>query len=114
MCEVFGVSTSGYYAWLTRPESTRSKQDKAFKVKIKVFHKQSRKTYGSPRIYDDFKEECIQIGRKRVARLMREDGIKGEVPKKYKSTTDSKHKLPVAENVLDRKFNVKKRNTVWA
>lgn len=113
MCRVFCVSTSGYYAWASRPESSRSKQDRALKVQIKAFHKRSGKTYGSPRIYDDFKDENVKVGCKRVARLMREERIKGELRKKYKCTTNSNHKYPVAANLLDRKFEVKEKNTVW-
>ena len=97
MCRVFGVSASGFYAWLKRPASKRAGEDRALVVQIKAFHKQSGKTYGSPRIHEDFKGEGIKVGKNRIAKLMRKEGIKGVKPRKYKSTTDSSHSLPVAE-----------------
>lgn len=108
------VQQSGFYAWLKRPCSQRSKHDEMLKVHIRASHKRSRKTYGSPRIHGDLKSDGIKIAKKRVARLMREDGLRGDPPKKFKRTTDSKHDKPVAPNVLDRKFSsVEAPNRAW-
>ena len=108
------VSTSGYYAWANRPESSRSKQEKHLLVQIKTAHKQSDGTYGSPRIFRDLRAEGVRISRKRIERIMRKHGICGQPLKRYKVTTDSKHNLPVAENLLDQKFEVEMPNTRWS
>jgi transposase InsO family protein len=115
MCRVLKVAPSGYYAWVKRPQSQRARQDECLKVHIRAAHKRSRKTYGSPRILRDLKADGLKIARKRIARLMRDDGLCGVLPKKFKRTTDSKHTKPVADNILDRKFDeVTKPNEVWS
>jgi putative transposase len=73
--------------------------------KIKQVHQESRGTYGSPRVVDDLKEDGFEVGRRRVARLMQENGITGTPPKRFKVTTDSNHDFPVAANVLEREFS---------
>jgi len=83
-------------------------------VPIKQSHTASRGTYGSPRVHDDLKEQGFKVGRKRVARLMHEQGITGETPKPFRRTTDSKHSLEVADNLLDRKFKVEAPDQAWA
>jgi putative transposase len=81
MCRQLSVSRSGYYRWKTREPSQRQKEDIRLKVAIKASHEQSRGTYGSPRIVDDLKEQGFDVSRRRVARLMAEEGITG-TPKK--------------------------------
>ena len=81
---------------------------------IKEVHKESRGTYGSPRMLDDLKERGFEVGRRRVARLMRDNGIVGTPPKPFKRTTDSKHSLDVADNLLNREFAVDATDTAWA
>ena len=81
---------------------------------IRTVHKESRGTYGSPRIVDDLKERGFKVGRRRVARLMKENGITGTPYKPFKRTTDSAHSLNVADNVLNREFTVEAPDTVWA
>jgi putative transposase len=108
------VSNSGYYAWQSRPESFRSKQEKQILVRIKTVHKLSDGTYGSPRIFQEFRAEGVRVSRKRIERIMREHGICGQPLKRYKGTTDSKHDLPVAENLLDQQFEVEAPNTRWS
>ena len=114
MCRVLKVSPSGYYAWCSRPESSRSQEDRRLRVKIRAFHAASRGTYGSPRIYEDLQEDGETCGRERVARLMREEGLAGKKRRRFRSTTDSKHSNPVVGNKLDQKFTVETPNTVWA
>jgi transposase InsO family protein len=114
MCQQLGVSRSGYYAWKGRGSSLREQRDAELAAKIKQSHVDSRGTYGSPRVYKDLKEEGFAVGRKRVARLMSEMGLTGRPPKPFRRTTDSKHGLPVADNILDRNFEVEGPDKVWA
>jgi transposase InsO family protein len=112
MCRVLEVSRAGYYAWRRRPESARSRQDRGLIVEVRAIHERTRKSYGSPRIAEELKGRC---GRHRVARLMREHGIVAKKARKFRpATTDSRHAHPVAENVLDRCFQVAAPNLVWA
>lgn len=114
MRRVLQVTPSGYYAWLTRPQSTRKTQDEKLKLHVRASHKRSRKTYGSPRIHKDLKEGGFNISKKRVAHLMAEEGLSGTPPKRFKRTTDSKHNKPVADNILNRNFSeIKRPNEVW-
>lgn len=76
MCALFGVSASGYYTWRSRPPSQRAIEDKAILERIQLAHVKSRETYGSPRIHQVLKREGATVGRRRVERLMRENGIK--------------------------------------
>lgn len=114
MCRVLQVSKSGFYAWRSRPESERARVDRRLKVKIRAFHEASQRRYGSPRIHGDLKDDGEHVSRKRVARLMREEGIVGRKRKKrFVKTTDSKHHLPVAPNLLNREFTADKPNQRW-
>jgi len=113
LCRVLKVSRSGYYTWRMRPESTRSMENRRLLARIKAVHKKSRRTYGSPRIHEALKAGGETCGRKRVERLMAENGIRAKQKRKFVATTDSKHALPVVENLLDRQFDVIKPNTVW-
>lgn len=114
MAEVLAVSVSGFYDWLKRPKSRRAKEDEALTAKIIMFHCGSRCTYGSPRIHKDLKADGQRIGRKRVARLMREAGIQGKSKRKFKCTTNSKHKRPKADNLVKQNFNMPAPNMLWA
>src|SRR3954471_1034135 len=106
MCRVLDASPSGFYDWLRRPESPRAAEDRALVEKIQAVHNESRQTYGSPRVHASLKAEGYRIGRKRVARLMRENDIRTRTRRKFKVTTDSRHDHPVAPNRLDRQFTV--------
>jgi len=113
MCNVLEVSSSGYYAWRGRPESRRSREDRELKKLIRSSFIQSRETYGSPRILDDFRERGIACGRKRIARLMKEDHL---VPKKalrFRRTTIAHPDHKKAPNVLSRQFTVDAPDTAW-
>lgn len=105
MCKLFLVSHSGYYRWKTRPPSFRSRRNSDLLEKIKAIHSQSRQTYGSPRIHARLQRDGEQLSRKHVAGLMRENGIVIKLRKRFKATTNSKHKHPVAQNILDRVFD---------
>jgi putative transposase len=113
MCRVLKVSRSGYYIWKTRPESLQSKRRKRLLKMIQIVHAESRKTYGSPRVFRDLKALGQACSVNYVAHLMKKDGIAAKTRRKFKCTTDSKHKLPVAPNLLDRNFAVDKPNRVW-
>jgi len=114
ICEVFSVSKSGYYAWRKRDNS--HKEAKEFKLlrAIEDIHKASRKTYGSPRIYDELKGMGHNVGKTKVERVMKKNGIRAKTKRKFRVTTDSKHNLPVAPNLLDRNFQPEKPNETWA
>ena len=114
LCRVLDVARSGFYAWTKRPESHRAREDRRLRVSIRAAWKKSRRTYGSPRLHDDLKAEGEKVSRKRVARLMKEDDVVGRQRRRFVRTTDSKHALPIAPNVLDRKFEVAAPNRVWA
>lgn len=113
MCQTLKISSSAWYAWKNRPESKRKQSDRLLLEKIKRSHKESRGTYGSPRITFDLKEQGEIINRKRVARLMRENGIAGSPEPKWRVTTDSNHDMPVAPNLLSRNFRVEAPDQVW-
>lgn len=113
MCRVLEVSRSGYYDWLRRPESRRSREDRALLVHIRASHKRSRGTYGSPRVHKDLVSQGHVAGRGRIARLMRLDGIRGVTKRRYVVTTDSDHRLSVVPNILERRFEVAAPNEVW-
>jgi putative transposase len=116
MCEVLGVSTSGYYKWKSKQlngETDREKKKNELKQKIsKSFH-ESLGTYGSPRVYDDLIEWGYTVSQKTVARYMKEMGLKAIPTEKYVVTTDSDHDLPIYPNLIKRTFNVDTPNTVW-
>jgi transposase InsO family protein len=114
MCEQMSVSRSGYYAWKHRKPSQRQQEDAVLIEAIKESHEESRGTYGSPRVLDDLKERGFAVGRRRVARLMTEEGLTGTPPKPFKRTTDSKHNHDIADNILDREFSVDAPDTAWA
>ena len=113
LCRALGVSRSGYYAWTRRPPSSRSLVDAKLVPVIRACHARSRATYGSPRIHQDLRALDHRVSRKRVARLMRREGLCARPPRRYRVTTESGHKLPVAPNVVARNFNATGPNRVW-
>jgi len=112
-CRVLEVSRAGYYAWLRRGPSTRSQDDMHLLSEIRSIHKEHKGRYGSPRIHQELVHRGFNVGQNRVARLMAENGIQGRQKRPFKATTDSKHKLRVAPNVLERDFNAKAPNEKW-
>lgn len=113
LCEVLEVSSSGYYGWRDRPESTRVKRNRQLVTKIQVFHKASRETYGSPRIHQDLVASGECVGLNRVAKLMSQHGIQSKMAKKFTITTDSKNTLQPAPDRLKRKFSVDAPDRAW-
>jgi hypothetical protein len=102
MCHVLTVSAAGYYAWRSRTESARAIQTRLLRSAIRVIHQESRETYGRPRIWDALVKQGHRIGEQRVARLMCQYGIRAKTVKKWRATTQSHHRFPVAANILDR------------
>lgn len=114
MCRALQVSPAGYYAWRDRPETARTRANRALLVEIRAIHQQSRRTYGSPSICQALRDRGHRVNEKRVARLMGTQGIRAKTVKKWRATTDSSHRLPVAANTLNRQFAVNEPNRVWA
>ncbi len=113
MCRVLQISRSGYYAWLTRPESNRSRENRQLVEQIRDIHQQSRQSYGSPRVHAELQTMGVVCGKNRIARLMRLNGIAVEKKRKFTKTTDSNHHLPVAPNLLDQQFEASRPDAVW-
>jgi len=113
MCRVLRVSRSGYYDWFERPESQRSLKNKILLKEIRDIHKNSRKTYGSPRVTAELNDRGFVCSRPRTARLMSMNGIKAKTNKKYKVTTNSNHSFPVAPNLLKQDFWTDATNRIW-
>jgi len=114
MCSMMEVSRSAFYDWLKRPESAHSQEDRRLSEKVKKSHQKSRETYGTRRIVKDLVEDDEVISRTRVGRLMKQQDLKSKSKRKFKATTNSKHNHPVAPNLLDRKFQVERPDTVYA
>jgi len=104
LCRTLKISRSGYCAWRTRPESAHAQRDRKLRVHVDASFKASKKRYGSPRVWEDLVEEGINTSKKRIARLMREDGQKARVRKRYRPSVLSDHDQPVAANLLNREF----------
>ena len=114
MCEMFSVSKSGYYAWRSRDNSEKDAKELRLLRAIEDVHRSSRKNYGSPRIFDQLIGMGHKVGKTKVERTMKKHGIRAKTKRKFRHTTDSKHNLPVAPNLLDRNFSPDKPNQVWA
>lgn len=113
MAQALNISRSRYYSWLTSPPTEHEKRDQELGVIIERIHRDNRSVYGSIRIHRDMKDEGIRCSRKRVARLMREKGLRGRKKHRFKVTTDSGHGLPVSPNLLNRMFTVELPNRIW-
>ena len=112
-CSVLGVSVSGFYAWKNRRASPRQYRDMILLAHIRAEFATSHETYGSPRMHAELKTSGLAIGRHRVARLMRENGLKARQKTRFKKTTDSDHGGPVAPNVLDQDFAADGPDQKW-
>jgi len=114
LCRVLGVSTAGYYAWRSRPESKRAAANRALLDDIRQVHGASGGRYGSPRVHAALRAGGRRVGRGRIERLMRHHGVRGLIAQRRRvQTTDSRHAFPVAPNLLDRKFTAAAPNQVW-
>jgi putative transposase len=113
LCKVLGVSPSGYFAWRRRPASPRQQEDLVLLAHIRSAFALSNETYGSPRITRELQDSGLSVGRRRTARLMRENGLKARQKRRFKRTTDSHHACPVAPNLLDQDFSAERPNEKW-
>jgi putative transposase len=113
MCRIYNVSASGYYAYISRPLSKRAKDDIRLEVEIRAAHKRTRRVCGAERLQKDLAENGVEVGVCRIKRIRKKLGIRCKQTKKFKTTTDSKHKFPVAENLLEQQFEVSRPNMAW-
>jgi hypothetical protein len=113
-CRWLGVTPSGFYAWRSRPESVRVREDRRLKALVHTSFKEGRGYNGSPRVQDDLVEWGERVSRKRTIRPMREDGLKARGRKRYKVTTDTDHDQPIAANRLQQAFTAERPNQRWA
>jgi putative transposase len=113
LCRNLRVTPTGFYAWRGRPESTHTAEDRRLTVLIRASFEASKHRYGSPRVHEDLIEQRERVSRKRVSRLMQEDGLKARLRKRYKLTTMSDHDQPVADNLLNRQFEAEAPNQRW-
>ncbi len=113
LCRCLQVTRSGFYAWAKRGLSAHAQRDVVLRTKLRAFHAASEDRYGRPRLWKDLREDGEAVSEKRVGRLMREEGLRGKVPKRFKQTTDSRHDDPIAANLLDRDFTAAAPNQRW-
>jgi putative transposase len=113
LCRWLGVTRSGFYAWLQRPEPPRAQEDRRLKVLVHTSFTAGRGYYGSPRVLDDLLEWDERVSRKRVIRLMQEEGLRARVRTRYKGTTMSAHDQPIADNLLQQAFTAQRPNRRW-
>ena len=113
ICRVLKVSASGYFAWRRRPESPRAAGNRVLVTRIKAAHARSRKSYGRRRIHIQLQRDGITCSPNRVGRLMRQEGLCGLRRRKFKATTNSRHRFPVAPNLLARNFTATAPDQVW-
>jgi transposase InsO family protein len=113
LCRCLRVTRSGFYAWQGRPESARVKRDRHLKVLVRASFEGSKHRYGSPRIHRDLLEQKERVSRRRVIRLMQEEGLKARVRKRFTCTTMSDHDQPVATNLIDRQFTADAPDQRW-
>lgn len=113
LCRVLRVRRSGFYAWLHRGPSVRAQNDQVLGEQVRAAFQDSRKTYGSPRVQAELQARGVRTSKRRVERLMKRQGLCARRKRKFTRTTDSRHKLPVAPNLLERNFTVPAPNRVW-
>jgi putative transposase len=113
LCRVLNVSRSGYYAWRSRPPSRHAREEGRLEIEIKAAHKRTRQTYGPKRLQKDLAGHGIQVGVSRIRRIRKKLGVRCKQVKKFKATTDSRHTLPVAPNLLEQQFEATAPNRVW-
>ena len=113
LCGVLGVSQSGYFAWKDRPACRRQRDDLVLLAHTRSSFALSNGTYGSPRMTRELQDNGFAVGRRRTARLMRENDIKARQKRRFKRTTDSEHSWPVAPNIIDQDFAADRPNQKW-
>ncbi len=110
---ILRVSSSGFYAWLDRAPSKRAKEEMRLEVEIKAAHRRTRQTYGAERLQHELADHGVMVGVCHLKRIRRKLGLRCRQKRKFRATTDSNHRLPVAENMLKQQFKVYKPDTVW-
>ena len=113
MCDVLDVSPSGYFAWKERPACRRQREDMVLLAHVRSAFTLSNGTYGSPRMTHELHDDGLAIGRRRVARLMRDNGLRARQKRRFKRTTDSVHACPIAPNLMDQDFAAAGPNQKW-
>jgi putative transposase len=113
MCRLLSVSRSGYYAWKRRPPSVREQSNQLLKIEIKRVFDDGKGRPGAPRIAHRLQDGGKTAGRHRIARIMRDNGWRAKAARKYKATTNSRHSLPVAPNLLEQDFNAGRPDQKW-
>ena len=113
LCRLLGVSESGYYAWRKRPPSPRARADARLALEIAAAHQRTRETYGPERLQSELADHGVHVGVHRIKRIRRELGLRCRQKRRFRITTDSRHTLPVAPNVLARQFSTDAPNKVW-
>jgi putative transposase len=113
LCQVLEVSQSGYFAWRSRPACQRQRDDLVLLAHVRSAFRESNGTYGSPRMTRELQDQGLPIGRRRTARLMRENGLKARQKRRFKRTTDSHHAFPVAPNLIEQDFSADRPNQKW-
>jgi len=114
MSEELNISRSSYYAWLKRPKSKLWRENVYLSERIRTIHNQSKQRYGSPRITVELKDEGFSCSRNRIARLMRKQGISARPGRRFRVTTNSNHKMPIADNLVQMQFNAARINSLWS
>ena len=114
LCHIMNVTSRGFRAWRARPASQRQREDMVLLAHIREQHHLSLGTYGRPRMTQELKEIGLDVGHRRVGRLMRDNGFRIARTRKYKATTDSNHHFNIAPNLLDRNFEANRPNQKWA
>ena len=112
-CRVLGVSRSGYYRWRQASPSARKLADARLAAEVKDIHREHRGRYGSPRVHRELRARGRRVARKRVARLMRQNGLCARAPRRFRHTTNSRHHHRIAPNLLARDFSATAANRVW-
>jgi len=113
MCRVLSVTRSGFYAWRKRPASDWARTEKRLAVEVRSIFEESQRRYGSPRIHRELRAQRRPVGRHRVARLMRIQGLQARKRRRFVTTTTSEHALSTAPNLLNRRFATDAPNMVW-
>lgn len=114
LCRVLGVSQSGYFASRGRAPSQRQRQDMVLLAHVRSAFALSNGTYGSPRMTRELRDQGLPVGRRRTARIMRDNGLRARQKRRFKRTTDSEHAWPVAPNLLDQNFSATAPNEKWS
>jgi transposase InsO family protein len=114
LCTTLGVSRSGFYAWMRRPDCARVVQDRRLRYLLRIAHAETRGRYGSPRLQRELRDRGHRIGRNRVMRLMRLDQLRGRTPRRFRVTTTADPSAAAVPNVLQQRFTTRRIDEVWA